>query len=296
LNYALVVGDRLFFTASDLAAGTELWSVDTRMITSLAISPTAGPAAGGTTVAVSGPYPDGSTVTIGGVAASDVVIGSPSYLTATSPALPPGTTLDVVVSAPDSAALVTLPDAWFADFLDVEAANPFHDFIESIVRAGITAGCGGGNYCPSNPVTRAQMAVFLLKAEHDSAYVPPSCAGIFPDVACPGPFTDWIEQLAAEGVTSGCGNVNFCPNNAVTREQMAVFLLKTKEGSGYVPPPATGVFGDVSAGDTFAPWIEEIYARGITGGCSALPLLYCPAHANTRGQMAVFLQKTFNLP
>jgi hypothetical protein len=144
-------------------------------------------------------------------------------------------------------------------------------------------------------VTRAQMAVFLLKAEHGSAYVPPPCTGVFSDTPCPGPFTDWIEQLATEGVTSGCGVGIYCPGNPVTRAQMAIFLLKTEEGSSYAPPTATGVFGDVPVGSFAANWIEEIYARGITGGCSASPLLYCPNNANTRGQMAAFLVRTFGL-
>ena len=290
---AIVAGGRVYFTATDLTYGTELWSIDTRMITGLAISPTSGPAAGGTVVAVSGTYPDGTAVDIGGIAGDDVTIGSPSYLTAVSPALAPGTLNDVVLSGPAGATLVTLPGAWFADFLDVAAEHPFHDDIESIVRTGITAGCGSGNYCPSNPVTRAQMAVFLLKAEHGGAYVPPACSGVFSDTPCPGTFTDWIEQLAAEGVTSGCGVGVYCPGNPVTRAQMAVFLLKTKDGSSYVPPTATGVFGDVPVGSFGADWIEEVYARGITGGCHASPLLYCPNNANTRGQMAVFLARTF---
>jgi len=66
---------------------------------------------------------------------------------------------------------------------------------------------------------------------------------------------------------------------------MAVFLLKAKEGSGYGPPPAAGIFGDVPAGDPFAPWIEELCNRRITGGCQASPLLDCPANPNTRGQV-----------
>src|SRR5262249_61250804 len=100
---------------------------------------------------------------------------------------------------------------------------------------------------------RAQMAVFLLKAEHGSLYAPPACAGVFSDVACPSTFAAWIEQLAAEGVTAGCGGGLYCPENPVTRRQMAAFLLKTKEGSRYAPPPATGIFGDVPQGGTFAP-------------------------------------------
>jgi hypothetical protein len=46
-------------------------------------------------------------------------------------------------------------------------------------------------------------------------------------VPCPSTFADWIEQLAAEGITGGCGGGNYCPNGASTRGQMAVFLTKT---------------------------------------------------------------------
>jgi hypothetical protein len=51
----------------------------------------------------------------------------------------------------------------------------------------------------------------------------------------------------------------------------------------------------VPVGAFAADWIEDLYARGVTGGCSASPLLYCPGSPTTRGQMAVFLVKTFNL-
>ena len=76
---------------------------------------------------------------------------------------------------------------------------------------------------------------------------------------------------------------------------MAVFLLKSSQGAGYAPPPAAGIFGDVAVDNPFAPWIEDLYARQITGGCQAAPLLYCPGSPSTRGQMAVFLVKTFGL-
>jgi len=49
-------------------------------------------------------------------------------------------------------------------FLDVPTNHPFFQFIEALAASGITGGCGGGNYCPDNPVTRGQMAVFLAKA------------------------------------------------------------------------------------------------------------------------------------
>jgi hypothetical protein len=179
------------------------------------------------------------------------------------------------------------------EFADVPPSNIFHADIITVATAGITAGCGGADYCPAAPVTRAQMAVFLLKSEHGSAYTPPACAGIFADVACPSAYADWIERLAAEGVTAGCGGGNYCPDAPVTRAQMAVFLLKTSQGSGYVPPPATAIFGDVPPGAFAADYIDDLYVRGIAGGCSASPPLYCPNSPVNRGQMAAFLVNTF---
>ncbi len=130
--------------------------------------------------------------------------------------------------------------------------DPFHDDVESVFRSAVTAGCGTGVYCPTLPVTRAQMAVFLLKSEHGSSYDPPACQGQFEDVPCSNPFAEWIEQLAAEGITAGCGGGNYCPDAAVTREQMAVFLLKTEHGAAYAPPACAGVFDDVPCPSAYA--------------------------------------------
>ncbi len=162
----------------------------------------------------------------------------------------------------------------------------------------MTAGCGSGLYCRNASLTRAQMAVFLLKSKLGSGYAPPPCSGaVFLDVPCTGgPFDPWIEDLAARGITGGCGGGNYCPASAVTRAQMSAFLLKTDLGSGYLPPACTGtVFADVPCtGAIFDPWIEDLAARGITGGCGAG--VYCPGAAATRGQMAAFLVRTFELP
>ena len=194
---------------------------------------------------------------------------------------------DSCTSATSNAAALSV------EFADVPTSSPFHDDILTIATAGITGGCGGGNYCPTSPVRRDQMAVFLLKSEHGSSYLPPPCTGVFPDVPCPSSFADWVEQLATEGVTGGCGAGNYCPDASVTRAQMAVFLLKTSQGSSYTPPPATGIFGDVPAGSFAADFIEDLYNRGITGGCQLSPLLYCPGNTALRQQMATFLVRTF---
>jgi S-layer homology domain len=52
----------------------------------------------------------------------------------------------------------------FPDFTDVPTSHPFYKYIEALYNSGITVGCGGGNFCPDNPLTRGQMAVFMAKA------------------------------------------------------------------------------------------------------------------------------------
>lgn len=105
-----------------------------------------------------------------------------------------------------------------------------------------------------------------------------------------------ITSIFNAGITSGCGGGLYCPASTVTREQMAVFLLKGMHGSLYTPPPASGIFADVPIIDLYAPWIEQLYAEGITGGCSLAPLSYCPDNNVTREQMAVFLLRADHGP
>jgi hypothetical protein len=186
-------------------------------------------------------------------------------------------------------------------FTDVVTTHPFSNWIETLVGAGITGGCSANppQYCPDDLVTRGQMAVFLLRARHGAGFTPPAARGsMFADVPVTHPFAAWIEQLARDGITSGCatGPARYCPDATVTRGQMAVFLLRSKLGAGYLPPAATGaMFADVPAGQASSNWIEELAREGITGGCSTSPALYCPDSTVTRGQMAVFLVRTFGL-
>lgn len=191
----------------------------------------------------------------------------------------------------------TLPPPTFAD---VSVSYWAFAWIERLYAAGITGGCTTGpiRYCPEATVTRDQMAVFLLKGIHGPSYGPPAVGGDtgFGDVPPSHWAAAWIKQLAVEGITGGCGNGNYCPVGAVTRDQMAVFLLKAKYGRSYSPPPVGGGtgFGDVPPNYWAAAWIKQLAAEGITGGCGNGN--YCPGTPVTRAQMAVFLVKTFNLP
>ncbi len=237
--------------------------------------------------------------------------GSPAYLPLNggSPAIDAGddTTCAAAPVSNNSQNGVSRPSSTHCDIGSFEKAQVFADVpfdgfawaqIESIYTAGITGGCSTNplNYCPNNSVTRAQMAVFLLRGIHGSAYSPPAATGtVFTDVPSDAFAAAWIEQMVAEGITSGCGNGNYCPNSTVTRAQMAVFLLRAKYGSAYSPPVATGtVFTDVPSNGFAAAFIEQLVSEGITSGCGGGN--YCPNNSVTRAQMAVFLQRTFNLP
>jgi hypothetical protein len=181
-------------------------------------------------------------------------------------------------------------------FRDVPPTHFAWRFVEPLYEASVTGGCGGDDYCPDAAATRAQMAVFLLRSRFGSGYTPPPCANpVFSDVPCAHPFAAWIYDLVARGVTAGCGGGLYCPDSPVTREQMAVFLLRTREGPAYTPPACvTPVFADVPCNSPFAAWIGELAARGIAGGCGGGN--YCPLSPVTRAQMAVFLVVTFGLP
>jgi hypothetical protein len=73
------------------------------------------------------------------------------------------------------------------------------------------------------------MAVFLLRSEHGTSYNPPAVGAStgFGDVPTTYWAAAWIKQLVTEGITSGCGGGNYCPESPVTRAEMAVFLVRT---------------------------------------------------------------------
>ena len=181
-------------------------------------------------------------------------------------------------------------------FTDVPASNGFYKFIETILHKNVTGGCTATTYCPTASTTRDQLAVFVLVAKEPAGFVPPACvAGSerFTDVPATSGFCKWIEELARRGVVSGCTATTYCPTAPATREQMAVFVLRTLDPA--LNPPACGTprFADVPATSPFCKWIEELARRGVVAGCGGGN--YCPTAAVTREQMSVFLAVTFGL-
>ena len=189
-------------------------------------------------------------------------------------------------------------------FPDVPVGSMFYPYIENLFHNQVTVGHQDGDYHPGESISRAQMAVFILKGKFGASHVPPPPTGtVFSDVSTGTFAAAWIEELAALQITAGCGGGRYCPDDPVTRAQMAAFLLKAEHGPGFGPPACQGAFADVPCPSTvdfpYSDWIEELYAEAITSGCQAAPPgglpSYCPLRPNTRAEMAVFIVRTFAL-
>ena len=159
------------------------------------------------------------------------------------------------------------------------AASPFYADILWIAQRGITIGCGSGRFCPTDPVTRAQMASFLVRA----LGLPRAGTDYFDDDSGSLHQAD-INALAAAGITLGCGSRVYCPARAVSREEMASFLVRALE----LPASTTDFFTDDAASPHQAD-INALAASGITRGCGAAT--YCPSSAVSREEMAAFLHR-----
>lgn len=188
--------------------------------------------------------------------------------------------------------------AIYHTFLDVPFDRWSWKYVEALENAGITKGCGAGNFCPTSFLTRAEMAVTLIRATHGPSFVPPPATGTFGDVPPNYWAAAYIEQLYRDGLTKGCSTSEliYCPEGHLTRAEMVNFLMRYQHGSNYVPPPATGVFSDVPSSHWAIDAIEQGYRDGTTNGCATNPLRFCPDLDLPREEMAAFIAKAFALP
>ncbi|MCC6342435.1 MAG: S-layer homology domain-containing protein [Bryobacterales bacterium] len=181
-------------------------------------------------------------------------------------------------------------------FGDVPPGYLFFDSISLLKLNNITTGCGGGNYCPEAGMTRSEMAAFLVRAVAGEGFTF-SNQPYFTDVPATHPYFSYIQKLRELGVTNGCSATQFCPDDTVTRGQMAAFLIRARLGITFnetFPFEPQRMFTDVDASNVFYPYVQKMKELGITSGCTATT--YCANDLNTRGQMAAFLIRAFFTP
>jgi hypothetical protein len=183
-----------------------------------------------------------------------------------------------------------------AKFGDVPQDHPFFTYIGKLSARGVTLGCSNGSFCPDDPLTRDQMAAFIIRGLGEFNPPTPSHQR-FADVTPGNPFYSFIDRLAALGITLGCGTNSggqliYCPGELVTRQQMAAFMCRSL-GEFNPPTPATQRFLDVPPSNPFYNYIDRLAETGITLGCGGGN--FCPALSVTRGQMAAFLVRAFKL-
>jgi S-layer family protein len=176
-------------------------------------------------------------------------------------------------------------------FSDVSTSSPYYAAINKIAARGITVGCSTGLYCPTVSVSREQMAVFLERTL--GVFSPPTpTSQRFEDVL-PSRFGyAAIDDFAVRGITSGCstGPPKYCPDVAVTHEQMAIFIIRVL-GTFNPPTPSSQRFPDVTSARGGYAFIEEYARRGIWPGCSGGN--FCPDAFVTREQMAQIMVNAF---
>ncbi len=203
-------------------------------------------------------------------------------------------------------------------------SNPLYRKIETLLHAGITAGCAPGEFCPEDVCRVPISRLYRARARDRRRNIPSSgivgnlsydCkAGgnsVFTDIAPTDPFCKHFHYIAARNMMPGCGDFSQCPSRLLSRLEMAETVaraLVSPDGDGqipatYGPDPITGRsyscdtgishFTDVSPSSASCAHANFLWALDVIAGCG--PDTFCPDGDITRGEMAKFLVNAFDL-
>jgi len=179
------------------------------------------------------------------------------------------------------------------EFLDLDEAGFAAAAMLELATDGVLArtGCRSGHLCPHEPIRRWEIAAWLVRVLDGDDPGRPNRSR-FADVRAGQWWAGHVERLASLRITLGCAvdPLMFCPNDPVTRGQMASFLVRAFE----LPEADPAGFEDVADTGHDAD-IDALFAAGITVGCSAERLLFCPQQPTTRAEMATFLTRALEL-
>lgn len=170
------------------------------------------------------------------------------------------------------------------DFRDVPNSHTHHVGVSWAVDNGITVGCGDGTmFCPDDPVTRGQIAVFVSRA----FTLPAATRDHFSDDN--GAFYERAaNRLAEAGWTAGCGDgTEYCGDREITRGEMSVMLSRALG----LPSTSVNYFWDDNS-KFYEGAVNRLADQGLTSGCDEGQ--FCGDDRITRGQMVTFLRRAEN--
>lgn len=193
-----------------------------------------------------------------------------------------------------------------AAFNDVPTAYWAYGYILAISEAGLTQGCGNGNYCPSDAVTRGEMAAFITRELLGPNFTSYTLTPYFIDVPQTNPWFKYVQRLKDDGIITVWDNLTdptiFNVDEIVSRDEMAAFLVRARQlqlgmevvyqadGSpdnlAVTPNPW---FSDVPPTDTYFKYVQYLKDNNITTATGT----YNPAENVTRDEIAAFLSRAF---
>jgi hypothetical protein len=181
-------------------------------------------------------------------------------------------------------------------FADVPWTHPYRIYIETLYRAGYTAGCNADPlmYCPETTMNRAESAVFVERGIHAASYTPPGATTqVFDDMPLESWAAGWVNALWTDQYTAGCGSnpLMYCPWQGHTRAEGSVFYMRMLNGADFDPPqPTQQIFADVPPGAWYAKWVHAAHGAGLLEPCETSPeLRFCPEDPLSRAQAAYMM-------
>lgn len=168
-------------------------------------------------------------------------------------------------------------------FPDVPSSSPHRASIVRLAEQGVIRGCRDNAFCPSQGLTRAQAATFVVQALQLPVVTPSGQP--FADVPFTAPHASSIYTLVENGYMIGKVNNRFGPSDRMTRAQLAT-LLYNASGNATAKPSADP-YPDVSHDAVHASGIAGLKNLGIVGNCGGGN--FCPNTIVLRDSTASFV-------
>lgn len=139
------------------------------------------------------------------------------------------------------------------------------------------------------PNTRDRMKISPVDGFPVGATCSAACDASFQDL-CDSPHEDDVEWLVQNGATTGCTETLFCPDDGLTRAELAYFVASVLH-----LPPGPNAFVD-DAGYQYEAAIDAVAAADLHVACDPSAGRFCPDEVVSRGEIAAWVARAYDLP